>query len=350
MLDEGGDAGVPGLGGDAVEADASQGGGGGVPGSQGVSADAFRGDPGCCGAFLEDAGEAAAGERTGADAVVVEAEEELAGLCAAVGEPVVERGNWVGLGVLAVGDADELASGFRVGLGLTDADEQPLGLGLDVREVEAGELGAPQRRREADQDEGGVAGSACGGAVDAGDHAADLLGAQGPGLAPWGGAEGAANAATDGLDRGVRDRVGVAFCLVLGGDRSAGALDGPGSGTGGREVGEVGADGGLGRGHSGDASFGAPAFEPSPLPRVGPAGGRRSPGRDGVSDPGDVLVGEPAGEGLGQAEDPWTRDDSGRGESRVECGNTSGDEGESHALVLPITATGGRRRVADGNV
>ena len=51
----------------------------------------------------------------------------------------------VGLGVPTVGDADELAAGHGVGLGLADADEQVFGLGFDVGEHKAGKLGAAQR-------------------------------------------------------------------------------------------------------------------------------------------------------------------------------------------------------------
>ena len=193
----------------------------------------------------------------------MEATEQLAWLCASVGEPGVEGGDGVGLSMLAVGDADELAAGFGVGLGLADADEQAFGFGFDVGEFETGELGATQGRGEADQDERGIACSSGAGAIDRGDHAAFLLGAQWSGLLPGCGAEGTADAAADSPDSWVGDRVGVAFGLVLGGDRGAGALDGPGSSTVGSEVGEVGADRGRGRGHRGDPASGAPAFETS---------------------------------------------------------------------------------------
>lgn len=142
VLDESGDTGVPGLGGDPVQPDAGQGGGGGVPGSEGVPADVLGGDAGCGGALLEHAGQVAAGEGAGPDAVEVEATEELAGLGAAVGEPLVEGCDGIGRSVVAVGDADELSAGFGVGLGLADSDEQAFKFGFDVGEVESGELGA----------------------------------------------------------------------------------------------------------------------------------------------------------------------------------------------------------------
>jgi hypothetical protein len=46
--------------------------------------------------------------------------------------------------VLAVGDADELATAFGVGLGPPHMHEQAGGLGLDVGERESGQLGAAQ--------------------------------------------------------------------------------------------------------------------------------------------------------------------------------------------------------------
>lgn len=109
------------------------------------------------------------------------------------------------------------------------------------------------------------------------------------------GAQGAAQATADGLDGLVGDRVGVAVGLVFGGDGGAGAFDGTGGDALGGEVGEVGADGGRGRGQGCDAAIGAPAFEAPPLPRVGPAGGGRAAGGDGLADPGEVLVGQSLG-------------------------------------------------------
>lgn len=159
-----------------------------------------------------------------------------------MGEPGVEGGDGVGLGVPTVGDADELAAGLGVGLGLADADEQAFGLGLDVGELKARELRAAQRRGESEQDDGGVPGSAGRRAVDVGEHAADVVGAQGSGLAARCGAQGPAQTAPDGLDRLVGDRVHLALGLVGGGDRGAGALDGASGDALGGEVGEVGAD------------------------------------------------------------------------------------------------------------
>ena len=111
-------------------------------------------------------------------------------------------------GVLAVGDADDLAAGLGVGLGAAQVQQQAAGLGLEVGEGEGGQLGAAQRAGEAEQDDRGVADAADGGAVDGGDDLAQVGDAERPGRPARGGAEDAAQSAADLADRVVVDRVG----------------------------------------------------------------------------------------------------------------------------------------------
>jgi hypothetical protein len=76
---------------------------------------------------------------------------------------------------LAVGDADDRAVAFGVGLGAADVEHEPGGLGLDGAERERDELGAAEGRGVPDEDHRGVADADRGGAVDAVDDLADLL-------------------------------------------------------------------------------------------------------------------------------------------------------------------------------
>jgi len=71
-----------------------------------------------------------------------------------------------------VGDANDLAAGFRVGLGAAHVQQESGGLGLDLGEGERGELGASQCAGEAEQEECGVADPLRGAAVDGADDLA----------------------------------------------------------------------------------------------------------------------------------------------------------------------------------
>lgn len=173
---------------------------------------------------------------------MAQTDEERPGRFAADGGPGGEGGDGVGEGVLSVGDSDELAAAFGVGLGSADVQEQPGRLGLDVGEGEGGELGASQCGGEAEQDDRGVACSLGGAAVDGCEDLADLGGAEWSGQPCWCGAEGAAQPAADLADPFGEDRVVVSIAAVGVGERGAGGVDPGGRGAVGGAVGEVGAD------------------------------------------------------------------------------------------------------------
>jgi hypothetical protein len=122
---------------------------------------------------------------------------------------------------LPVGDTDNLAMSFGVGLGASYVQEHAGRLGLDVGKSQGGQLGAAQRRGEADQDERGVARTFRGGAVDRRHDPAKLVQSERPCLALWGGTQSAAQASpylTDGL---ADDRVVESAAAVDVGDRGA---------------------------------------------------------------------------------------------------------------------------------
>ena len=76
---------------------------------------------------------------------------------------MLERPHRVDIRVLALDDADLVAVGLRVGLAAADAEPETLvGLG-DVLDVEGDELAAAERRPEAEQEQGPVAGAGAGG-------------------------------------------------------------------------------------------------------------------------------------------------------------------------------------------
>jgi hypothetical protein len=68
---------------------------------------------------------------------------------------------------LAVGDADDLAVAFGVGLGSADVEHDPGGLVFDVGQGEADQFGAAEGGGVAEQDHRGVSDADRGGAVDA---------------------------------------------------------------------------------------------------------------------------------------------------------------------------------------
>ncbi|MGH3951460.1 MAG: hypothetical protein ACRDSE_20465 [Pseudonocardiaceae bacterium] len=71
-------------------------------------------------------------------------DEQSAGLVAAQVEPGIEGGDGVGVGSVAAGDADELSALLGVALGAAHVDQETVGLGFDVGEVQVGEFGAAQ--------------------------------------------------------------------------------------------------------------------------------------------------------------------------------------------------------------
>lgn len=84
--------------------------------------------------------------------------------------------------------------------------------------AEAKAAQAVQRSAEAEQDHGGVTGALGGGAVDAVDDLADLLGPEGAGLSAGCGADDAAQSPADLPDTLTEDRVVESVPAVLVGD------------------------------------------------------------------------------------------------------------------------------------
>lgn len=112
-------------------------------------------------------------------------------------EPGVECRDGVRDGVLAVDHGHDLTVGVLVGLGPTNGEQDAAGLELDVGQRERGQLGAPHRGGEAEQDDRGIAGTQGGRAVDVLDDLADLPGAQRSGLAAGSGADDPAQTSAD---------------------------------------------------------------------------------------------------------------------------------------------------------
>lgn len=208
-------------------------------------------------------------------------------------EPGGQGGDGVGFGVLAVGDADDLAPALGVGLGAADGEQQAGGLGRDVGEGERGELGAAQRGGEPEQDQRGVPGALGAAAVDPGDDGADLGDRQRPRLTSGGGAEAAAQAAADLADGLVAGRVDGPGAAVLEGDRAAGQAQGAEGDALFGAFGQVGADRGRGGGQRVQVAAGAPGREVTPRPGVGLQRVRGVVGGDRLGDPDRVAGGEP---------------------------------------------------------
>ncbi|HEX5533736.1 MAG TPA: hypothetical protein VFX33_08355 [Actinomycetales bacterium] len=99
--------------------------------------------------------------------------------------------------MLAVDHGHDLTVGVLVGLGPTNGEQDAAGLELDVGQRERGQLGAPHRGGEAEQDDRGIAGTQGGRAVDVLDDLADLPGAQRSGLAAGSGADDPAQTSAD---------------------------------------------------------------------------------------------------------------------------------------------------------
>jgi hypothetical protein len=128
---------MAGLGGDPVQRQAGEGGGSGVSGSQGVGGDPGAIEAGGDGAVSEHPGDDVVAERLVADPAGPDAGEQGTGLVAADLEPSSEGGDGVGGGVGAVGDGDDLAVSFLVGLGAADGEQQPGWFGVDAARVRA---------------------------------------------------------------------------------------------------------------------------------------------------------------------------------------------------------------------
>ncbi len=112
------------------------------------------------------------------------------------------------------------------------------GLDLEVGKSESGKLRAPHGGGEAEQDHGGVTGALGGGAVDAADDLADLLGPEGACLSAGCGADDAAQSPADLPDTLTEDRIVESVPAVLVGDGPEGADRDAFGGA----FGEVGAD------------------------------------------------------------------------------------------------------------
>ena len=198
---------MPGLGGDPVQGDAGEGGGGGVAGAQGVGGDPVPSRPAARrGRSIRATASPESGSRGDRPAQI--RVNSGPGWRAAEGEPGGEGGDRVGGGVLAVGDGDDLAVASWSVLDWRTVSSSPAGLVLDVGEGEGDELGAAHGRGVAEQDDRGVADADRGGAVDGVDDLADLGDAQRAGLAAGCGAVDAAQAAADLADRLRGRRVG----------------------------------------------------------------------------------------------------------------------------------------------
>ena len=163
-LDEGGEATVPGLGGDPIESDTGKGRGGSVSGGQGVAGDPLGAESGGPCASPQHSGDSLSGDRFVGDDAVAQAGEQRPGSVAAHGGPRNEQG-------------------------------------------ERGQLRAAQCGGEAEQDDRGVASALRGGAVDAGDDLADLGQPERACLAAGCGAQGAAQTAAEVAGSGVIWRV-----------------------------------------------------------------------------------------------------------------------------------------------
>lgn len=107
---------MPGLRGDPVERGAGGPGRGGVPGAQRVAGDPGCGQTGLLGAGTNDPGDGVRGEGLVGHAAAAEADEKDTWCGAAVVEPLVEGGDRVGSGVVALRDPYLFAGALLVGL------------------------------------------------------------------------------------------------------------------------------------------------------------------------------------------------------------------------------------------
>lgn len=82
-------------------------------------------------------------------------------------------------------DSDDLTDSVLVSLGSADDEHDATGLELDIIQRQGGQLGAAHRRGVAEQDQRGVAGTQSAASVDVLDDLADVVGAEGTGLAAW---------------------------------------------------------------------------------------------------------------------------------------------------------------------
>lgn len=69
------------------------------------------------------------------------------------GEQRPVAGDRVGASAAAVGDADHVASALLVGLGAADGDQEARRAGLEVGQLQAGEIGAAQRAGVAEHED-----------------------------------------------------------------------------------------------------------------------------------------------------------------------------------------------------
>jgi hypothetical protein len=158
-------------------------------------------------------------------AAAAQAGEQRAGRGAADGEPGCDGADGIGVGVLAVGEADDLATPVWVGLGPAHTQQQPGSLGLEVGEGESRQLGAPHGGGEAEQDERGIPGPARRASVDAPHDSTDVGDDQRPGLPARRHPEPPAQPSTDLPHRVVQHRVGCLVPAVFMRDGGAGHLD-----------------------------------------------------------------------------------------------------------------------------
>lgn len=128
------------------------------------------------------------------------------------------------------------------------------------------------------------------------DDQADIVAAEGAGLAAGRGADDAAQAAADLADPFGQRRVGESPAAMLVGDGTAGEVDAADRESVGGAFGEVGADqGGFGR-ERGDIPGVAPALPLAPRPVLHGAGGLGVGGGDGLGDPDGLLDPEAGGQ------------------------------------------------------
>ncbi len=110
----------------------------------------MSGDPGAVEAgghraFPEHPSDDVVAERLVADAAAPDPREQRARLVTSDPQPGGQGRDGVGHGVAPVGDGDDLAVLFLVGLGLANRDQEAAGLELEVYQVQRNEPGTSRR-------------------------------------------------------------------------------------------------------------------------------------------------------------------------------------------------------------
>lgn len=227
---------------------------------------------------------------------------------AVVREPGIEDNDRIGAGAQPGRDANDLASGFGVGLRAAQMQQQPVRPRLDVGEGEGSEFRATQGAGEAEQDDRGAAAPGRCVAVDGGEESMDLLGSDRVSGSAWSGAEDPVQSAAYLADRLGLGRVGQSVVAVLVPDGGAGQVDGRCRGTVCGTLGEIRAHhSSLGAGHitrhltgqpggvGGTAAEwiytppGTPFFPGAPGTGVDGAGGLGVGGADRGGNPGGIV-------------------------------------------------------------